>query len=353
MPVSIGEKFIAYLALVSGLTLSAVAEYYSILGLMAIFSAAVIPIIIMGIALGVGKITATVWLKQNWKTAPLTIKAYLFSAIIILMLITSMGTFGFLAKAHNDQNLVSGDVLSKIAVYDEKIQFEKETVESARKALKQLDDSVDQVMSRSTDEKGADKAVSLRRSQSKERARLLTEITTAQQHIQQLNEVRAPIAAEVRKVEAEVGPIKYIAAFMYGATDPTILEKAVTWVIITLIIVFDPLAVVLLLSSQYSFQNFQERKQIPTEIIKEELPTTVPLEIIRKEPIVTPTFTIEKNKPKKTYKKKLNKTPKKKTTLKKRVENIEVIENNVSTTSVVGDSITEEEYFKQIQNTKK
>ena len=261
MPITFNEKLLAYLALFSGLVISVVAEYYSILGLTAIFAAAVIPVIIMGIALGVGKITATLWLKQNWSIAPWSIRIYLTSAIAVLMLITSMGIFGFLSKAHSDQSLVSGDVQSKIAVYDEKIKVAKENVDANRKALKQMDEAVDQVMGRSQDEKGADKAVALRRGQAKERTRLLSEITAEQKVIAQLSEERAPIAAEVRKVEAEVGPVKYIAAFVYGDTDQTVLEKAVTWVIIILIVVFDPLAVILLLASQISFQNFRERKK--------------------------------------------------------------------------------------------
>jgi hypothetical protein len=261
MKPTLNEKFLAYLALFSGLTLSVVAEYYSILGLTAIFAAAVIPVIIMGIALGLGKITATLWLKQNWNIAPWSVRAYLFVAILVLMLITSMGIFGFLSKAHSDQSLVSGDVTAKIAVYDEKIKTAKENIDANRKALKQMDEAVDQVMGRSTDEKGADKAVALRRTQQKERARLLAEIEAEQKKVSSLSEERAPIAAEVRKVEAEVGPIKYIAAFVYGDTDTTVLEKAVTWVIIILIVVFDPLAVILLLSSQISFQNFREREK--------------------------------------------------------------------------------------------
>jgi uncharacterized membrane protein (UPF0136 family) len=261
MKPTLNEKLIAYLALFSGLTLSIVAEFYSIAGLTSIFSAAVIPAIIMGIALGIGKIVATLWLKQNWDIAPWSVRIYLASAIALLMLVTSMGTFGFLSKAHSDQSLVSGDVTAKIAIYDEKIKIERENIDANRKALKQMDEAVDQVMGRSSDEKGADKAVALRRAQQKERGRLLADITTAQQKITLLNEERAPIAAEVRKVEAEVGPIKYIAAFVYGDTDPAVLEKAVTWVIILIIVVFDPLAIILLLSSQISFQKFKEREQ--------------------------------------------------------------------------------------------
>lgn len=252
------NKLIAYMALISGLALSIVAEYYSIVGLTAIFSAAVIPTIIMGITLGLGKVTATLWLKNNWSIASWTQRIYLFAAIIILMLITAMGIFGFLSKAHSDQSLVTGDVLSKIAVYDEKIKISKENIDANRKVLKQMDEALDAVLSRSTSETGADKAVAIRRSQQKERARLTSEIAAEQKTISRLSEERAPIAAEVRKVEAEVGPIKYIAQFVYGETDPAILEKAVTWIIILIISVFDPLAVVLLISSQVSFQKIRE-----------------------------------------------------------------------------------------------
>ncbi len=246
--------YLAIISLITGLAISAVAIYYSVVGLTAIFAAAAIPIMVMGVALEVAKLVATVWLKQNWKIAPSLIKVYLVSAVGILMFITSMGIFGFLSKAHMDQTLVSGDVQNKIAIYDEKIKIARENIDANRKALKQMDEAVDQVMARSSDEKGADKAVAIRRSQQKERGRLLSEIEAEQKKIVQLNEDRAPIAAEVRKVEAEVGPIKYIAAFVYGDNpDTNLLERAVTWVIVIIVFVFDPLAVVLLLAAQYSF----------------------------------------------------------------------------------------------------
>lgn len=256
------DKLIAVLALLSGLSISAVAIYYSVAGLVSIFSAAVIPIVVMGVTLEISKLIATMWLKINWTRAPFFIKAYMSAAIVILMIITSMGIFGFLSKAHSDQSLVSGDVQSKIAVYDEKIKVAKDNIDANRKALNQMDAAVDQVMGRSTDEKGADKAVAIRRGQAKERTRLLSEIAAEQKTITKLSEERAPIAAEVRKVEAEVGPIKYIAAFIYGDNpDANVLEKAVTWVIIIIVAVFDPLAVILLLASQYSFQWFRKPEE--------------------------------------------------------------------------------------------
>ena len=143
---------LAYLLLLTGLTISAVAIYYSVVGLTAIFSAAAIPIIIMGSALEVGKLVCASWLKANWDRAPRFMRYYMITAVCVLMLITSMGIFGFLSKAHNDQNLVSGDVTSKIAIYDEKIKTEKDNIDANRKILKLLDESVDQVMARSSDE---------------------------------------------------------------------------------------------------------------------------------------------------------------------------------------------------------
>ena len=271
MRIHTSDKFIAWSALLSGLTVSAVAIYYSVAGLVAIFSAAVIPIIVMGVALEISKLAGTVWLKQNWTRAPYFIRAYLLAAIAILMLITSMGIFGFLSKAHSDQSLVSGDVQSRIAIYDEKIKTSKDNIDANRKALRQMDEAVDQVMGRSQDEKGADKAVAIRRAQQKERVRLQSEIAAEQKTITALSEERAPIAAEVRKVEAEVGPIKYIANFIYGDNpDANILEKAVTWVIIIIVVVFDPLAVILLLASQYSFQWFRKQEEETPEIVEAE-----------------------------------------------------------------------------------
>ena len=253
---------LAYLLLLTGLTISAVAIYYSVVGLTAIFSAAAIPIIIMGSALEIGKLVCASWLKANWERVPRFMKYYMTIAVVVLMLITSMGIFGFLSKAHNDQTLVSGDVGSKIAIYDEKIKTAKENIEADRKQLKQMDEAVDQIMGRSTDEKGADKANAVRKSQQRDRIALAKDIETQQKLIASLNDEAAPIRAEVRKVEAEVGPIKYIAAFIYGtAPDESMLEKAVTWIIILIVIVFDPLAVIMLLAAQMTFQWLREQKE--------------------------------------------------------------------------------------------
>ena len=252
-----------YLSLLSGLLISGVAIYYSVAGLISIFSAAVWPIIIMGTSLELAKLVATLWLKQNWNEAPKLLKGYLIIAVTVLMVITSLGIFGFLSKAHMDQTVVSGDSADKVAIIDEKIRVEKENIEVSKKALKQLDEVVDQVMLRSSNEQGAAKSATIRKSQQADRQSLRNDIVKAQEAISKLNNERAPLAKEQRKVEAEVGPIKYVAALLYGDNpDQHILEKAVRFVIILLVIVFDPLAVTLLLASQYSFDFERKNKNL-------------------------------------------------------------------------------------------
>lgn len=264
--------FLSYITLAVALSLSVIAAYYSIAGLTAIFAAAVIPIVVMGSVLELGKVVVTLWLHEYWQKCRFLMKTYLVAAVTVLMLITSMGIFGFLSKAHSDQSLVSGDVQAKISVYDEKIKTAKDNIDANRKALKQMDEAVDQVMARSSSETGADKAVGLRRSQQKERARLLADIQAEQKIIATYSEERAPIAAEVRKIEAEVGPIKYIAALVYGEnTDTNALEAAVRWVIILLVIVFDPLAIMMLLAAT---ESLKWEKQRLFDLLK--LPEPVP-----------------------------------------------------------------------------
>ena len=282
-------KFLSFsnLTLLVALSLSSVAAWYSIIGLTAIFAGAVIPVIIMGGILEVGKITTTVWLRKYWHRASWLLKLYLVPAVIALALLTSMGIFGFLSKAHMDQGITSGDVQAKLSLYDEKIKTQRENIELARKALTQMDNQVDQRLSRGDSENSAERAVQIRRQQAGERSKLQKDIGDAQQVIQKLNEERAPIAAENRKVEAEVGPIKYIAALIYGDNaDNNMLESAVRWVIILLVIVFDPLAIALVLAANASREWDKEEpayepddgplteEQIEQieETVKEELP---------------------------------------------------------------------------------
>lgn len=244
---------INYLALAIAIILSFVAAYYSIVGLAVIFASAMIPVIVMASALEAGKVISASWLYRNWDVAPKLIKYYLTVAVVILMFITSMGIFGFLSKAHLEQSVISGESTTKLAIYDEKIKTAKENIDANRRQLKQMDEAVDQVMARSTSEEGATKANNIRKSQQRDRSALAKDIEAQQKIIAQLNDEAAPVRAEVRKVEAEVGPIKYIAALIYGDNpDQNVMEKAVRFVIISLVLVFDPLAIVLLLAANFS-----------------------------------------------------------------------------------------------------
>ena len=270
-------KFLSFsnLTLLVALSLSSVAAWYSIIGLTAIFAGAVIPVIIMGGILEVGKITTTVWLRKYWHRAGWLLKLYLVPAVIALALLTSMGIFGFLSKAHMEHGISTGDSQAKLSLYDEKIKTQRDNIELARKALTQMDNQVDQRLSRGDSENSAERAVQIRRQQAGERTKLQKEIGDAQKEIAKLNEERAPIAADNRKIEAEVGPIKYIAALIYGDNaDNNMLEAAVRWVIILLVIVFDPLAIALVLAANASREWDKEKDEEGDSPLGNETPST-------------------------------------------------------------------------------
>lgn len=257
-----------YLLLLSALVLSSVAEFYSIAGLVAIFAGAPISITVMGVALGISKLVVTSWLYRNWSQTPALVRSYFVAAILVLMLLTSMGIFGYLSKAHSDQNLVSGHAQSQLALIEEKLKTEKEIIDANRTIIRQLDTQVNETISRTSNtssnssgasngDAGISRSIAIRRSQAKERSSAQEAILSAQAKVNKLNEERAPIAAEVRKVEAEVGPIKYIAQLIYGqeAGDQDTLEAAVRWVIILIVLVFDPLAVLMFIAYNQTVSN--------------------------------------------------------------------------------------------------
>jgi flagellar basal body-associated protein FliL len=252
-------------ALLVALSLSTIAAWYSIIGLTAIFAGAVVPIIIMGTALEFAKITTTVWLRKYWHRCSLIMKVYLVPAVVALAVLTSMGIFGFLSKAHLDQNIGSGDVQAQVSLLDEKIAIQRETIKSSRAMLAQMDQQVNDIMTKGDSERSVERSVAIRKQQAKERAGLQKDIEVANKEIQRLNEERAPIASELRKVEAEVGPIKYIAALIYGDNpDANVLERAVRWVIILLVVVFDPLAIMLVLAANQS-KDWDDEEAEPKE----------------------------------------------------------------------------------------
>lgn len=251
----IKEFTLSRFTLLVALSISVIAAYYSIQGLATIFAGARTEIIVMGSILEIAKITTTVWLHRYWHLANRITRTYLTTAVIVLALLTSMGVFGLLSRAHVDQGLVSGDVSQQVATLDERIRTQRENIAVARQALQQMDEQVNQRLARGTTENSAERSVQIRRQQAAERAQLQGEIAKAQAQIARLNDERAPIASQLRKVEAEVGPIKYIAALVYGDNpDVTTLERAVRWVIILIVFVFDPLAIILILAANNSMR---------------------------------------------------------------------------------------------------
>jgi hypothetical protein len=241
------------------LALSAVAAWYAIAGLVAIFAAAAIPIMIMGSLLEAAKLVVASWLYRSWNEIPKLFKAYFLSALIVLMLLTSMGIFGFLSKAHLDQAVPIGDAVSKLEIIDDKIKTQKENIDVARRTISQLDRQVEETLNRTataTDNSAVNRSVTIRRQQARERESLSKEIESAQAEIAKLTQERIPIAQEVRKIDAEVGPVKYIAALIYGDNpDQNLLESAVRIVTLMIVFVFDPLAVLLLVAA-----NWQQKK---------------------------------------------------------------------------------------------
>lgn len=245
----------------TALALSATAAYYSIAGLAAIFSSAVLSITIMGSILEVAKLVTISWLYRNWKTTPLFLKTYFSIAVLILMLITSMGVFGYLSRAHIEQTSSTAASSVQVQAIEDKISSLKDNIELNRRALSQMDESVNQLMSRSTTEDSALRASNLRRTQQRERTRLMNEIKVQQEEISKLTIELTPLKVDLKKIESEVGPIKYVASLLYGnEVTPQLIENSVKYFILLIIVVFDPLAVLLFIAF-----NIEQQKKPITE----------------------------------------------------------------------------------------
>ena len=260
-------RFFNFLTLAVAITISVCAGYYSIVGLTAIFAASFWPVVIMGSVLEVGKITTAVWLHTHWTTAKWWVRSYMIPAVAVLMLITSMGIFGFLSKAHLDAASAGGDNTLQIELLDNKIAREQASIDDATTVLNQLDAAV-QALTDAQRIRGKDGALAVREAQTPEREALTADINAAQDNIAKLQEEKLTLASAQAKIEAEVGPIRYVAALIYGDNpDASLLEKAVRWVIILLVSVFDPLAVVLILAASHGLALTRPKKPIPEQKI--------------------------------------------------------------------------------------
>jgi len=255
----------AILPFLTAIALSIVAAYYSVIGLAQIFPGSYWPIIIMGSVLEVSKLVTVSWLYNNWNVSVRMMRYYFLVAVILLMAITSMGIFGYLSKAHIEHSTSLAPLLEKEFIYEEKIKTLKETIENNRKNLSQLDAAVDQIMVRSADEKGAERSNQIRKAQQKERTRITDEIDGSQKTIQKIIEEKSPVSLEIRKAESDFGPIKYVAEVVYGTHDRDIIDKAVRLVIFIIIVVFDPLAILLLIAANQTYQSIKKAKEEPEE----------------------------------------------------------------------------------------
>jgi len=243
----------------SAISISVIAAGYSIVGLSTLFAGAVVPIIAMGSALEVGKLVAASWLYNNWrnKLVPQSIKAYLTFAVIVLVFITSMGIFGFLSKAHLDQVQPTSSNNIKIELIDNQISQQNLIIERANKTLTLLDKTLEKYV----DMEYVTRGLKERAKQKPERDALTLAINNASDKIAELSEKKGTLQLEQDKIEAEVGPIKYIAELIYGDEAKDHFDKAVRWVIIVLIFVFDPLAVLLLIAANISLRTRKEGQE--------------------------------------------------------------------------------------------
>ena len=248
---------LAIITLLTALGISAVAAYYSIVGLMAIFSASAISIAIMGVVLEIGKLITASWLYQNWKRVPFLLKSYLTLAVVVLMFITSMGIFGYLSKAHIDQGKGVAEIYLKVERVDNRIGTERNTIARYEKQLTNLDTALNRYLDLGAVSKGLAK----REEQEPERRELVRLINESQKRIDDFLTERSEYQLQINSFEVEIGPIKYISALIYGDEALDYIDTAVRAVILTLVFVFDPLAVLLLISANMSMQDYNEQRR--------------------------------------------------------------------------------------------
>jgi len=271
--------FFGLVTLTVALCISAVAAYYSIVGLMAIFSASAFSIAVMGVVLEIGKLVTASWLYQNWKTVPKVLKYYLTSAVVILMFITSMGIFGYLSKSHIDAGTNTSQITVKLDRVNSRIASEQKTIDRAERQLENLDKALERYVELGAVSKGLDR----RESQEEERLKLTNMVNKSQEKIDGYLDEKSEYQLEIKNFEVEVGPLKYISALLYGDDALTFLENAVRWVILILVFVFDPLAVLLVVAANITIRDvLNKRKRIKDKLLRKQRKNKV---LVKEEPI--------------------------------------------------------------------
>jgi hypothetical protein len=226
------------LPFLTAIALSAIAAFYSVIGLAQIFPGSFWPIVIMGSVLEVAKLVTVSWLYNNWDNTVRIMRYYFLSAIILLMLITSMGIFGYLSRAHIESNIVVGA---------NSVQLR--TLETQEKIAKER---LDYLLQRAGDPSTATN-------------RIDKQIQETQSELKRISQEKLPLLTEENKLTAEIGPIKYIAEMLYTKDDPEFIDKAVRVVILIIIVVFDPLAVLLLIAANQSYKKTKKEEEPPNK----------------------------------------------------------------------------------------
>jgi hypothetical protein len=232
------------LPFLTAIALSSIAAFYSVIGLAQIFPGSFWPIVLMGGVLEVAKLVTVSWLYNNWDVTNRAMRYYFLVAIVFLMLITSMGIFGYLSKAHLETNITVGANSVQIKTIE---QQEKIAKDRLAYLLKKAGDDPDKI-ARRTD----------------------NAIQESQTELKRLSEQKLPLLKEENALLAEVGPIKYIAETLYDKEDPDFIDKAVRVVILVIIVVFDPLAVLLLIAANQSYKRIrlEEEPQTPVKKVR-------------------------------------------------------------------------------------
>ena len=222
------------LPFLTAIALSGIAAFYSVIGLAQIFPGSFWPIILMGSILEVAKLVTVSWLYNNWAETNRLMRYYFSIAIVLLMLITSMGIFGYLSRAHIESNVVVGANTVQL-----------KTLETQEKIAR---DKLEYLLKRAGDPATATNKID-------------KEIQTTQNELNRLSKEKLPLMKEENKLTAEIGPIKYIAEIFYSKDDPSFIDKAVRLVIFTIIIVFDPLAILLLIAANQTYKRFRNKEE--------------------------------------------------------------------------------------------
>ena len=270
--------FFGLLTLLTALAISTVAAWYSIIGLMAIFAGATTAIMIMGIVLEIGKLICASWTFTNWNKCPVIMKTYFILAVVVLMLITSLGIFGFLSRAHITQSSPTSLMEERIERIELKVNQRQTQIKRYQGRLDTLDDALQKYIELGAISKGLAKIGAM----DNETNLLKTKIEGLESEIDELTDKKYGLKTELNLAEVEVGPIRYVASMIYDDVSESQLEEAVRWIIILLIFVFDPLAVVLVIAANISLRDYRRERKMATRTVTV-MPDLSDKEVIDKE----------------------------------------------------------------------